>query len=61
MFSIRGSPNEENWPGCTDLPVFMEFGPNDPVSLEEKFGMPKEAADLIESMLSLDPKQRPSC
>ncbi|KRX09985.1 Protein kinase-like domain [Pseudocohnilembus persalinus] len=61
IFAVRGTPNEKNWPGCSKLPIFMEFEHKDPISIKELIpNLNDDGIDLIEKMLSLDPNQRPS-
>ena len=58
-----GCPNEENWPGVSQLPNYLPFNGGE-FKLEEILaneGLSKEGIDMITKMLSLDPKKRPSC
>ena len=60
IFSIMGSPNEENWPGVSKLPDYKPNFPNfKKISFYEI--MPefeKEGIDLLNKMIILDPKRR---
>ena len=58
-----GCPNEENWPGVSELPNYLPFSGGD-FKLGEilsKKGLSKEGVDMVTKMLMLDPKKRPSC
>ena len=62
IMSSLGTPTEENWPGVTKLPNYLPFQKADGElrkQLEEK--MPKDALDLAEEMLTLNPEKRPTC
>ena len=57
-----GNPNEENWPGVEKLPNYLPYGEMKPKLRNEFEGkISKEGVDVLEMMLSLDPKKRPSC
>ena len=58
-----GSPNEENWPGVSQLPNYLPFGGGEFKlgNMLEKGGLSKEGIDIVILMLKLDPKQRPTC
>ena len=63
IIEIIGCPNEDNWPGVSQLPNYLPFGGGDfklGKMLEEK-KLSKEGIEVITSLLSLDPKKRPSC
>ena len=63
IIEIIGCPNEDNWPGVSQLPNYLPFGGGDfklGKMLEEK-NLSKEGIEIITSLLSLDPKKRPSC
>ena len=58
-----GCPNEDNWPGVSQLPNYLPFNGGE-FKLEEILaneGLSKEGIYMITKMLSLDPKKRPSC
>ena len=58
-----GSPNEENWPGVSQLPNYLPFNGGE-FKLGEiltKEGLSKKGVECITKMLMLDPKKRPSC
>merc|ERR1719189_2540194 len=57
----RGGANEECWPGVSALPTFLEFPGHAQQPLSAVLpGVSSPAQDLIDGLLSLDPKQRPS-
>jgi hypothetical protein len=37
IFTIRGSPNNSNWPGVEDLPNYLEFTIKEVKPLKEVF------------------------
>lgn len=52
IFGIRGTPNENTWPGVTRLPDYTQFEPVPPVMLKQLIPNASESAiDLIEKML----------
>ena len=58
-----GCPNEENWPGVSQLPNYLPFNGGE-FKLEEILaneGLSKEGIYMITKMLTLNPKKRPSC
>ena len=58
-----GSPNEENWPGVSQLPNYLPFNGGE-FKLGEiltKEGLSKKGVECVTKMLMLDPKKRPSC
>ena len=60
IFTVLGNANEETWPGCSELPNFMEFTCEQGEPLEKTFAEKGESfVDLIKSMLVLDPSKRP--
>jgi len=58
-----GCPNEENWPGVSELPNYLPFGGGEFKigKILEEGGLSKEGIDMVTKMLMLDPKKRPSC
>jgi serine/threonine protein kinase len=61
IFKTCGSPTEENWPGHQELPHWGNLKPDAPMprQLRERYkGYNKEAVDLLDKMLALDPKKR---
>lgn len=58
-----GCPNEENWPGVSQLPNYLPFtgGEFKLGKLLEEGGLSKEGINMVTKMLTLDPKKRPSC
>jgi serine/threonine protein kinase len=59
---IIGKPTEENWPGVSELPLYIPFE-KDKNNLIDILGdkISKEGLTIIENMLSLCPNKRPSC
>jgi serine/threonine protein kinase len=61
VFELVGTPTDETWPGFSALPVCTTFrfgaveGSWSPLA-----SLPLEAADLVRSLLSANPAQRPS-
>ena len=58
-----GTPTEENWPGVSSLPQYMRIGTHQPVRGRDfylsTFGtVGPVGADLLISMLTLDPRKR---
>lgn len=57
-----GTPCPANWPDVIHLPGFATVKPKQqhPRKVREKYGplMPDPALDLLDKMLSLDPKKR---
>ncbi|KAI1935752.1 TFIIH complex serine/threonine-protein kinase subunit kin28 [Ophidiomyces ophidiicola] len=60
-----GTPTEENWPGVTRLPNYMPLEENDVIPLQGKDFFLRQfptagplGADLLYSMLKLDPRKR---
>lgn len=62
IVKLRGSPSEENWSDFKKLPLPLEFDPPTLASDINKSvpNLTPDLALLIESMLNLDPKKRPS-
>jgi len=61
IFEKRGTPTEETWRDVSALPSFVEFSYFPKVDLAKILPRASRAAgSLIDSLLSLDPKQRPS-
>ena len=63
VFEKMGFPNEQTWPGVSDLPryteLFSTFGNYVPQDLAEYFtDVDPIAIDLLTRMLSMDPKTR---
>ena len=58
-----GCPNEENWPGVSQLPNYLPFGGGyfKLGKMLEDYGLSKEGINVVTQMLMLDPKKRPSC
>jgi cyclin-dependent kinase 12/13 len=61
IFRLCGSPTEETWPGHEKLPsrnILMESHPR---KLRERFrNFKKEALDLVDALLTMDPTKRMS-
>ena len=61
IYSICGSPSEDNWPGVTRLPFYTIMQPVAPIRrrLREALGQQHQATvDLLEGLLTLDPGKR---
>lgn len=60
IFRVMGTPNESNWPEGTKLPDFNSMWPQWPVMDIAKFVPTLDATgvDLIQGLLSLDPRDR---
>ncbi|WJX32008.1 Cyclin-dependent kinase C-1 [Trifolium repens] len=61
IFELCGAPNEANWPGVQNTPLYNQFKPTIPMKrrLGEVFRrFDPNALDLLEKMLTLDPAQR---
>jgi hypothetical protein len=56
-----GTPSDANWPGCRDLPNFLNFEAREPKPLRQHFPRGSEdALDLLKALLQLDPSKRPT-
>mmetsp|Transcript_68102 Transcript_68102/g.215549 ORF Transcript_68102/g.215549 Transcript_68102/m.215549 type:complete len:344 (-) Transcript_68102:219-1250(-) len=61
VFEKRGTPTEEVWRDVSALPNFVEFSHHPKVPLASLVPSASTAAHgLVDSLLSLDPKQRPN-
>ena len=61
IYSICGSPSEDNWPGVSRLPFYTNMQPVAPIRrrLREALGQqPQATVDLLEGLLTLDPAKR---
>jgi len=61
IYKICGTPTEESWPDIVNLPLYKTFKPQSVYRrvLREQFKtFTPEALDLIEKLLTLDPKKR---
>ena len=59
IFAVLGSVSEENWPGVSTLPDYIEFQPVEAAPLEAHLpGIPHDAIDLISKMLTYNPVDR---
>ena len=58
-----GCPNEDNWPGVSQLPNYLPFGGGEFKigKILEEGGLSKEGINMVTNMLMLDPKKRPTC
>lgn len=62
IFEKRGTPTEEIWKDVSALPTYVEFSHHPKVSMALVLPAASCAAqDLIDELLSLDPKQRCTC
>eukprot|EP00347_Sterkiella_histriomuscorum_P013854 403363111 len=61
IFTLRGSPNNSNWPGVEDLPNYLEFTIKEVKPLREVFPFANEQClDLLDKLLQLNPCNRPT-
>lgn len=61
IFQKRGTPTEDVWRDVSALPTYLEFSPHAPVPISTLLlGASAAGHNLIDTFLSLDPKQRPS-
>ncbi len=60
IFSIRGTPSEEEWPGIKELPLFPQDGQQQykPIPLQNKVPLDEAGLDLLEKMLQCNPANR---
>ncbi|GAU21049.1 hypothetical protein TSUD_132610 [Trifolium subterraneum] len=61
IFELCGAPDEVNWPGVQNTPLYNQFKPTRPMKrrLREVFRhFDQHALELLEKMLTLDPAQR---
>lgn len=59
MFAALGTPSEDKWPGCSNLPNYVEFQPRPAPQISSLF--PRASADcldLLAKMAALDPRKR---
>ena len=58
---LCGTPTEENWPGCSNLPWLKLVEPttvHDRKLVEIFNEIPSDALDLLDRLLTLNPKER---
>lgn len=61
IFEKRGTPTEDVWTDVSALPSYLEFSKNEKVPMSNVLGNASSfAQSLIDGLLSLDPKQRPT-
>ena len=59
VFTARGTPTEETWPGVSDLPDYIEFRPQNVQPLRELFtAASDDALALLDACLTLNPGKR---
>ena len=59
QFQALGTPNEENWPGHTKLPDYIQFKEYPATPLEDIFSAAgADLIDLLYKMFALDPNNR---
>lgn len=62
IFSALGRPAEKEWPEMNELPGYFKFDPSVGTPLRDIFTAASEdALDLLERMLTYNPKKRISC
>lgn len=61
IFEKRGTPTESTWKDVSALPTFLQYSHHPPAPMATILPSASAAAhDLLGSLLTLDPKQRPS-
>lgn len=63
LYSINRNDKEKVWPDCTKLPNYLEFSSLIDIPLSkilENTLASKDALEVIESLLTLNPNKRPS-
>ncbi|CAN7023955.1 unnamed protein product, partial [Brassica rapa subsp. trilocularis] len=61
IYELCGSPDENNWPGVSEMPLYERFKPSLPLKSRviETYGhFDAHALELLECMLVLDPPKR---
>ena len=59
IFTLRGVPDENDWPGVSLLSGYVPFYKQNAVPLEEIFKeCPPDTIELLDLMLKLDPNKR---
>ena len=59
IFTVRGTPSIEDWPGVDELPNYLEFKIKEQKPLNEIFPFATEQClDLLDKMLQLNPNKR---
>ena len=59
IFTLLGTPNENNWPDVKQLKDYAVFKGGPPYTIQKKFAnFSEESRDLLEKMLVLDPNKR---
>jgi cyclin-dependent kinase 7 len=62
IFKALGTPTEKEWPGMTTLPNFLHFQQYNRYPLSMLFtAATADAIDLLEKLLSYDPRRRIGC
>ena len=63
IIQIIGCPNEDNWPGVSQLPNYLPFGGGEFQlgKMLEEGGLSKDGIEIVTQLLMLDPKKRPTC
>lgn len=65
IFNVMGTPSEDDWPGVTLLPEYMEFEKREPLDMKHFFRRSSDSShelpadyDLLLNLLQLNPKKR---
>ncbi len=59
LFTIIGTPKENEWPECESMPCYLPFQDQEPVDILPEL-QPGPVNDLIKRLLRLNPDHRPA-